>query len=135
MKKVLAVVAMLVSASVNASEVRYVPVDESIYSNLCVVAAVQGLQAAQQQGGAEFDATIRCNGKLIADFARKIKVAAEPVLPVTYKVIAANDQPESALCVRAVKEGVGALQLPREELNNIYCNGRTLPNFARTYAK
>ena len=135
MKKVLLALSVLWAMNVHASEVRYVPVDESVYSNLCVVAAVQGLDAARQQGAEHFAPTIRCNGKSIADFALKVVEKAEPSLPVNYKFVAANQRAESAVCALAAEQGLQALDMPRRQMENIYCNGRKLETFVKVFAR
>lgn len=125
-----------VSASASASEetLRFVAVDSSPFSSICVVAAEQGVVAARKSAPREFKSDILCNGQAIAEFARKFKLSetSQPSAAV-YKFVVADERPESMLCQQAVASGVASLGLTRREMDGIYCNGMRLTSFARAY--
>ncbi len=124
---------MLAATQSNAAETRYVAKDQSIYSQMCVAAATHGLQAAKQLGKEHYDGTIICNGKLITKFASQPQQTITAV-EKQYKFVNADNRPESALCLKAAKDGIESLQMSPKALENIYCNGRTLSRFVRVYS-
>lgn len=134
MKKcVFALLSTLLSANALASKdnLRFVAADDSVFSNICVVAASEGVIAARKMAPREFSEDIRCNGRNIAAFSRQF--SKNERAEVSYRFVLADARPESLLCKQAVSEGVASLGLTRQELDNIYCNGVRLTSFVKAY--
>ncbi|MDF2177209.1 hypothetical protein P2G88_03000 [Aliiglaciecola sp. CAU 1673] len=125
------VAAFSASSLASKDNVRFVAVDDSLFSNICVVAAQEGVIAARKVAPREFNESIRCNGQTINTFARQYTKADSA--PIAYKFVLADERPESMLCKQAVSEGVESLGLTRGELDNIFCNGVRLTTFAKAY--
>ncbi|WP_102797528.1 hypothetical protein [Bowmanella denitrificans] len=137
MKKfVFAAVATVISAQSFASEgnLRFVAVDNSPFSSICVIAAEQGVAAARKSAPREFNQDIKCNGQAISQFARQFRADA-PVQAsnVVYQFVVADERPESMLCKQAVSAGVESLGLTRRQMDGIFCNGVRLTSFAKAY--
>lgn len=133
----IALSALLVSLNSVATENNYsfVASDESEYSNMCVIAAEQGLDAAKKHA-ANFDNSTICNGVSITKFAKKYSAKAQqPARFAAVKIVAADSNVESQLCAQAAKSGIASLGLAQWKIRDIYCNGQTISRFARSYAK
>lgn len=117
------------------SHYSFVAVDNNVHSNLCVIAAQQGL--AQAKKSPAYTNTILCNGISIDRFATKYNVETSTmseVKPVNVKIVAADDKPESQLCAKAAQQGVSALGMNNFQLEALYCNGRPVSSFVKLVA-
>ncbi|WP_438865362.1 hypothetical protein [Neptunicella sp.] len=131
----IALTTFAISMNAMASQASYsfVPVDQSVYSNLCVVAAQQGIETAKTKF-ADFSHNTLCNGMKIGKFARKYNTIAQEVAPAAIKMVAADEKPESQLCVKAAEQGIETLGLSRWKMNDLYCNGQSIKKFVKSYS-
>lgn len=144
MKKLVSIVAaLLLTPQAFASEnTKFVAVDQTLESNLCVVAAKQGYNAAMDTAKTfssfnkqEFNAIV-CNGKRIFHFARQYQNAkqAETVKQITYRFKTLDNSTESRMCAVAAEEGLDkAISLGGKEVKQFVCNGKSIAYFARMY--
>lgn len=137
MKKTLIALSLLASSSsvlASTTSYNFVGLDNSKQTQLCLVSAKQGIGAAKAFGKKAFSSNTICNGKKIADFAKQYqKTSVEKSTHVKYSVIAVDDSAASQACAKAASEGVDSLNLRSYELRDIYCNGRSIKSFARSF--
>ncbi len=126
--------AISMSSIASQSSYSFVPADQSVYSNVCVVAAQQGIETAKVEF-ADFSHNTLCNGMKIGKFARKYNTIAEETVPAAVKMVAADAKPESQLCVQAAEQGIEALGLSHWKMNDLYCNGQSIKRFVKSYSK
>jgi hypothetical protein len=145
MKKLVSIVAaLLVTFQASASEnTKFVAVDQTLESNLCVVAAKEGYNAAKDTAKTfssfnkqEFNAIV-CNGKRIFHFAKyyeNIKQQSQPIKQVTYRFKILDDTTPSRMCAIAAEQGLDkAVLLGGKEVKQFVCNGKSIAYFARKY--
>lgn len=142
MKKLLTLTAItLFSAqSFAANNAKFVAVDKTMESNLCVVAAQQGYQVAKETAEqftnfnrVQFNSTI-CNGVSIKRFAKKFQVQDNTVEQVVYRFKPSDDSHESRFCAIAAEKGLqAAVNLGGKDVKNFICNGKDIAYFARKY--
>lgn len=142
MKKLLTLTAItLFSAQAfSATDAKFVAVDKTLESNLCVVAAQQGYQVAKDTAEQfsnfnrfQFNSTI-CNGVSIKRFAKKFEVKRTTVEQVVYRFKPSDDSEESRFCAIAAEQGLqAAVSLGGKDVKNFICNGKDIAYFARKY--
>lgn len=145
MKKLVSMVAALfVTFQASASEnTKFVAVDQTLETNLCVVAAKQGYNAAKDTAKTissfnkqEFNAIV-CNGKRIFHFAKyyqDFKLQSQAVKQVTYRFKTLDNSTASRMCAIAAQEGLDkAVSLGGKEVKQFVCNGKSIAYFARKY--
>lgn len=151
MKKLFLVAATLLSANVFAlsSDFKFVPLNDSQPTNLCVIAAQDGIVAAKRsarQAGIFSDIAFNmteCNGQSIRRFASQFKQTNEELETQSEKSSQVNyefkviDQAEPSLvCKIAAEQGLRqALRVGGEVAVGYVCNGVTIQRFARLYKK
>lgn len=135
----IALAALTLSATASASPANYkfVALDDSASTNICIASALLGLDAAKEIAAGDFSKRTLCNGMYISSFAAKYsqpaKVSVEEAA-TKVKFVAADNNDASLLCVKAANQGVKALGLNRQEMQEISCNGRNIVRFAKAYA-
>ena len=133
---------MLFSSQVLASSnTQFVAVDTTLETNLCLVAATQGIDAARntvdELSKHEFEAII-CNNKSIVRFAsqhrtKSIKNADTKVTAYKFKTL--DNSVETQLCAVAAQQGIEKARLiGGRNFKNIVCNGRSIAYFAKKYS-
>ena len=134
----IALAALTVSATSVASPANYkfVALDDSATTNVCIASALLGLDAAKEIAEGDFSKHTLCNGMKISDFASKYNKPAKVAATTTTKVkfIAADSSHESVICAKAATQGLSTLGLNRGDLSTISCNGRNIVRFAKAYA-
>lgn len=149
MKKLFLAAATLLSANSFAmsTDYKFVAVNDTQVTNLCVIAAEQGISAAKKAArltgiystGA-FNST-ECNGTSIRRFAAQFKTSSElveetQVEQVNYVFKAKLQNDATQLCVLAAKEGLNAaIEAGGESVMSYTCNGINIKRFARRYNK
>lgn len=144
MKKFIALaVASMVSSQAFAlsSNVKVVAVDDSEATNLCVVAAKEGVAKAKLLANELFERPTQevqrmtCNGMSLERFASKMQSKSTKVAQVSnkqVKFVPAADDEASKLCVAAINQGIDAVKANNQRaLNNLYCNGVLATRFAK----
>lgn len=151
MKKLLLLSATLAfSANTMAlsNNVKFVQANNSIATNVCYLAATQGVSAAKKQAkrqagfsDVEFNSTI-CNDMSIRRFAAKYANAEVTQVEINDKgqvefVFKAVDQSAATqLCKVAAEEGFeAAVAQGGTAAKAVYCNGEKIARFARRYNK
>ncbi|REL30733.1 hypothetical protein [Thalassotalea euphylliae] len=124
----LAFLAALASTQVTAANIQFVAKNTSAETNLCLVAAQQGYQAAVKQLGSEkLAANTKCNGETLKAFAHSFAAEKAAVAHKTV-VLPGNQTMESQLCMKAVKEGVRAVG---HRISSLRCNGQSVTSFVK----
>ncbi|MFD2165142.1 hypothetical protein ACFSJY_02605 [Thalassotalea euphylliae] len=135
MKKVLSafvLVAAATSAQASSSNVQIIAKNASVETNLCVIAAQKGIEAATAYAvkndvkARSFEST-QCNGENIKSFADAFK-ADETTANKAIEVVPGNQSLESQLCLKAVNEGVRAVG---HKSNSLKCNGLSVESFVK----
>ena len=140
MKKLVALlsVVLFVSSSyASQNGVRIMPTDNTAESNLCVIAGQEGYRAALKQAkklGEGVVFAVKCNGESLRRFANNFYVDSTLELDIT-KVLPANTNDASKICILAVKEGLNAAANATDyDIRDITCNGLSLKRFSKKYA-
>lgn len=128
-----------------SNDFKFVAIDETSATNVCLVAAEQGLEAAQKVAKKagnynlyDLQAT-SCNGVNIKRFARKYKqkgadVTALESTKVIYQFKALDNTQATQVCAIAAQQGIKqARKFAGLEAEYITCNGKSLLSFARKY--
>jgi len=133
----------------NHANVTFELKDKSLATQICVIAAEQGLRAARlfaKTENADYNTlalTVKCNGYSLAKFSRryaelrasKDAVSNEyPLAPVA--LVAERSNPASKLCIDAVIFGETVAR-EKHGINDdhITCNERPLKKFVASFAK
>ncbi|MBU2882554.1 hypothetical protein KO525_08575 [Psychrosphaera sp. B3R10] len=146
MKKLFLAAATLMSANSFAmsTDYKFVAVNDTQVTNLCVIAAEQGISAAKKAArfsGLNTDGAFNsteCNGTSIRRFAAKFKTQVEQVEAeqVEYVFKAKVQDDASQICVLAAEEGINAaIKAGGLEVTSYICNGINIKRFARKYNK
>jgi len=128
------------SAQAVSSNSQFYAVDDSVESQLCLIAATQGYKAALEQGkkvgGKYMYATkdTTCNGISIKKFANSYKKQEKFSEHQPIDLFAANKNDESQLCVQAVKLGIKSIA-KKQYIKNVKCNGLPIEKFVKQYGK
>lgn len=149
MKKLLLVAATLLTTNAFAlsSDYKFVPLNNNEATNLCVVAAEEGLHAAKKVARQEgifsdvaFNST-SCNDMSIRRFASQFKIESEVVESeeadsVNYIFRTKDQATASLVCKIAAEQGFDeALKVGGRQASNYVCNGLNIKRFARRYNK
>ncbi len=135
---VIALALFLITSTAQASTTskRFVSVDNTIASNLCVIAAQSGYKAAVSHAklsGERYIKEMVCNGKSIRAFSKRLQV--EEIISKDVLVVPANDSFESNLCAQAVKNGIKAVSSTTDEdVKQTICNGQQIAHFVKRYS-
>ena len=129
--------ALAMSAAPAAAKIKFVGMDETQTTRLCVTAADQGLNAAlklaDSLGIKHLDAKYTvCNGEKLVHFAGKYQQGSARTEPI-YKVIAKNDNTASQICADAVSHSLEYAEEKYGDISNVICNGRKIAYFVKRY--
>ncbi len=143
MKKLMLGLSLVLSvafAHAENTDAQFYTADDSLDSQLCVIAANQGYSAAlsygKQLGGkySYFTKDIVCNGLSIKTFAQQQRSQQKDIAEqkqVTF--YAANRANESQICLQAVKSGLHVLAHQEGYVRNVKCNGQPIEKFVKQY--
>lgn len=151
MKKLFAIAAtVLFSANTFAlsTDYKFVQVNESVATNVCYVAATEGVRVAKNQArrqagftDIEFNAT-KCNGMNIRRFAAKyantevtqVEINEKGQVEFVFKPV--DNSFATKICKVAAEQGLNqALEQGGKAARTVYCNGEKIVRFARRYSK
>jgi hypothetical protein len=144
MKKTLIALGLLVG-SVTAyadDNIKLVNADGSALGELCIsaVTSLEGLDAKAKALGisASDVASVYCNGKPIRQFVSQFRASDEPI--TAYVISAANQAPETQICLAALTSGDEFARLKEAHFSTvkdvekeISCNNMSLGQFVRKY--
>ncbi len=145
MKNLLTAVLLTLTSSqafATQADVKFVGVDTTEATNLCLSAAKVGYYKAKKMAKSsvmfnevEFAST-QCNGLPIRQFARKYQMAesttTEKVISYQFKTV--DNTQESQICAVAAKDGLKqALNIGGAQARFIVCNGLRIESFARKF--
>nr|WP_136251792.1 DUF3718 domain-containing protein [Ningiella ruwaisensis] len=133
-----------IAGSALSNEVVLKPVDQKLETQICYVAATEGVPAARTLMRANdintsvYSTSIKCNGQSIADFAQryapKITAQENPVAKAQTVKLVAVEGGESQLCIDAVVMGVNRAKAKHHAENRmVYCNDMALEDFVREF--
>ena len=135
---VIALAVFLFTSAAQASTTikKFVSLDDTVASNLCVIAAEDGYKKAvdhAKQYGENYIKAMTCNGKGIQRFSKSFEmkeVSSKEVL-----VIPANNSIESNLCALAVKDGLKSVISSTDiDVSQTICNGQQIAHFVKRYS-
>ncbi|MDO6447518.1 hypothetical protein Q4493_17230 [Colwellia sp. 1_MG-2023] len=135
---VLSVVLFASTANASNSNVKFVSLDSSVESKICILAATDGYRAAKKQADKMnnvYAFNITCNGQNIRDFSNSFK--AQPVKSNVKAVFIkpANNSIESKICAQAVKTGIeSVVGTTKYDVNEMVCNGLSISQFVKRYS-
>lgn len=137
-KLVLGLSLILAASTANAlsNNTKFVAVDNSVETGLCLVAGSKGyvsaVREAKQLGGKHSNiSNISCNGVSVKEFAKSFKVTA-PVETKTVTFVAGDNNVESKICTSAVTKGIQVTKREaKRSIHNISCNGVNIYDFVR----
>ncbi len=142
MKKLftLAIATMISSQAVATEQTKFVAVDKTLETNLCVVAAQQGYEAAVNTATqftnfskAQLKDTL-CNGLTLKRFAKKYQANTTETALTVYRFKPIDSSNESRFCAIAAEQGLqAAVNLGGKEVKSYICNGKDIAYFARKY--
>ena len=99
-------------------------------TQLCMIAAEQGYQAAAKAADSEKQlTTVKCNKQSLEQFAKSFEQAPAQARK-TQVAVQGNESLESELCIKAVKEGIRAVG---HRSNSLKCNGVSVNDFIKTF--
>ncbi len=129
----LALVFFTGAAQASTSSLKFVSVDNSVESQLCIIAAEEGYSAAlsfAKKSNHKSASATTCNGQNIKSFSKTYQVAKNVV------VVPANNNQASKFCAQAVKNGLSSIITATDiDLNQMRCNGQKISNFVKKYSK
>lgn len=139
MKKLLLSLSLLLTATAaNAisDNAKFVAIDSSFETTLCVTAATKGFKAAYQEAekvSKEYAKSLylnTCNGVAIKQFALPKNTDVKTKL---VKVVAGDQTAETKLCVEAATKGYDSVVAEQNisSLRGIVCNGKSIQHFAK----
>jgi hypothetical protein len=135
---IIALAIFLFTNAVQASTTikKFVSIDNSIASNLCVIAAENGYKKASSHAkkyGKNYISTMTCNGKSIQQFSKSFEV--KEVSSKEVLVVPANNSIESNLCALAVKDGLkSVISTTDSDVSQTICNGQQIAHFVKRYS-
>jgi hypothetical protein len=132
----LAFTLVLTAATANATntDLKFVSADNSIESNLCIIAAQEGYKAAMKQTANRLAHRTTCNGQSIKRFSKSYEIKH---VTTSKKVVfvPVNDSVESKVCAQAVESGIkAASSLVKFNINQMSCNGKNIRRFVKQYS-
>jgi hypothetical protein len=142
MKKLIllsSVVLFVTSSYASQNGVKLLATDNTVESNLCVIAGEEGYRAALKQAkkleeGIAF--RVKCNGESLRRFAENFNVEPIAEMKVTkVQLLPANTNDASKICILAVTEGINAAADSTDnDIHGITCNGLSIKRFSKKYA-
>ena len=136
---VIALAVFLFASAAQASTTikKFVSLDDTVASNLCVIAAEDGYKKAvdhAKQYGENYIKAMTCNGKGIQRFSKSFEI--KEVSSKEVLVIPANNSIESNLCALAVKDGLKLVISSTDiDVSQTICNGQQIAHFCEALFK
>ena len=141
MKNLLTVLSLVLFASTvsaSNSNVKFVSLDSSAESKICVLAATDGYRAAKKQAEKMTNVyahNITCNGQNIRDFSNSFKSQPAKAIEKSVFIKPANKSIESQICAQAVKTGIeSVVGSTKYDVNEMVCNGLSIRQFVKRYS-
>lgn len=141
MKSLLVVLSLVLftsTASASSSNVKFVSLDNTAESKICVYAAENGYRAAKKQVEKMHNVyafNITCNGQSMRSFSKTFKSQPKKVTEKSVLVKPANNALESKLCAQAVKTGIESVaNSTTYNVNEMVCNGLSISKFVERYS-
>ena len=141
MKNLLVVLSLVLftsAASASSSNVKFVSLDNSVESNICIIAAENGYRAAKKQvekTSNTYVFNITCNGQSLRSFSETFKYPAEKAIEKSVLVKPANNSIESQICVQAVQKGMkSVVNTTNYDVKEMVCNGLSITEFVKRYS-
>ena len=144
----LATLAISTTALATPKTYKFVGADQKVETQLCVIAATDGLDATKQAAAEfgvnfhRFNSDMTCNGMRLKSFVKAMNKVSlpEPEIEVVskkkVKMVSVNNITESETCIMAAKEGLKKAQRNyKGDATAIVCNGVGIHSFARKYKK
>ena len=141
LKSLITLSALAVSTQVFASSQHdFIAVNESVDTQICIVAAKQGFNAARDFAGengqyiSRYNPNFYCNGQRINEFAANfsnVETQAKTVIKQV-SLFAADEKHESNICVAAAKDGLSVVK-SKTDAKQIKCNGESITEFVKRY--
>ena len=119
----------------STSNVKFISVDNSIESQICVIAAEEGYSAAlsfARKSNHKNAFAMTCNDQNIKSFSKTYQVAESE--NKKFIVVPANNNEASKFCAQAVKSGIASIMAADIDLNKMRCNGRKISKFVKQYS-
>jgi len=135
---ILALAIFLFTSAAQASTTikKFVSIDNSVASKLCVIAAEDGYKEAvnyAKKYGKNYITAMTCNGKGIQRFSKSFETKAVSSKEVL--VVPANNSIESNLCALAVKDGLKSVISNTDiDVSQTICNGQQIAHFVKRYS-
>jgi hypothetical protein len=141
MKSLLVVLSLVLftsTASASSSNVKFVSLDNSAESKICIVAAENGYRAAKKQVDKMSNVyafNITCNGQSMRSFSETFKSPVEKAVQKSVLVKPANNAIESQICVQAVQKGLeSVVNTTTYNVKEMVCNGLSITEFVKRYS-
>ncbi len=150
MKKILITSALTLSllsatASASADKYTFVASDNAPETQICMVAAASGAEAAQKEASnlgldfKTFKSKVKCNGLSLNKFVKsfnKTKLSEDTMVRSEVVIMTAVDGTlESRICVQGAKEGMKAVrEVHGDKVNKVSCNNTSLSKFISKYS-
>ena len=132
---VVALSAVLFAGATQAStsSLKFVSIDNSVESQICVIAAKDGYNAALNYASKSNQKNVfamTCNGQNIKGFSKTYQTA------VTTKtiVVPANNNDASKICAQAVAHGITSVVTANFDVKQMRCNGQKISEFVKQYS-
>jgi len=136
MKNLLLALTLVLTAASGAANanMKFVSADNTVESNLCVIAAQKGFKAAMKEATDRLAYRTTCNGQNIRGFSKAYEVKDASVSKKLV-FVPVNDSVESKVCAQAVKSGIeAASSLVKFNINHMSCNGKNIRRFVKQYS-
>ena len=135
----LSIVLFAGSSYASQNGVKILATDNTVESNLCVIAGQEGYSAAVKQAKkleAGIVYLVKCNGESLRSFASNFNVKPAMEMAATkVQLVPANTNDASKICILAVKEGFNvAADATGDDIRGITCNGISIKRFSKKYA-
>ncbi|BBN81383.1 hypothetical protein PA25_13680 [Pseudoalteromonas sp. A25] len=134
------IIALSTVTSVSA-KVDYTAANASPESQICVIAAQEGLSAARteaQKHGifiSRFSKTLVCNGTDVREIAKQAGENSKGSAQKKVALIAKTSTAETELCIKAAKDGVASIALHGHKARSLRCNDMPVKEFVKQYGK
>ena len=141
MKNLLVVFSLVLftsTASASSSNVKFVSLDNTAESKICVFAAENGYRAAKKQVEKMHNIyafNITCNGQSMRSFSNTFNSQPEKAVKKSVLVKPANNSLESKICAKAVQTGIESVaKSTKYDVNEMVCNGLSISKFVERYS-
>ncbi|MFY8275123.1 hypothetical protein AAEU32_13440 [Pseudoalteromonas sp. SSDWG2] len=140
-KLTLTLLSCVFASSTVAGTAQYFAKNDTVESQLCAVAANQGLVAAKEQGAkhgiriTRIASSLYCNGQDIRDIAKKVEVVAPAKKAPALNLYAKNNESATKLCIEAAEKGLATMEFKGKRINGLTCNGQPVEKFVEQFGQ